>query len=132
MRCEVNAGVLLGVWGNDAEKPFEIKENLLAGGKWFASGPSTGGQDFVTVGQGVVVPAGAFGCVGTRSPFARKLVQNRHAGHGTGRFDAAQIPATASIIYEPGFIGGVWRIAAVQVGGSLGLLRSAVMQGLAV
>jgi len=51
----------------------------------------------------------------------------------SGDFDAGGMPTSAlswigapgRYLEEPGFIGGVWRIAAVQLGGTLGLLRAA-------
>ena len=38
---------------------------------------------------------------------------------------ASWIGTPGRYLEEPGFIGGVWRIAAVQLGGTLGLLRAA-------
>ena len=130
---DVDAGLLLGVWGAEGAVPLAIDGQTLVGGKRFASGLGSVARAIVTVGQGEGVRLALLDV----SDAARHLPDTwRKTGMRatvSGDFDAAGLPASAlrwigakgQYLHEPGFIGGVWRIAAVQVGGTLGLLRAA-------
>ena len=128
-----DAGVLLGVWGAEGAEPLAIKDGYLTGGKRFASGLGSVGQALVTVGDERGV---RLALLDVSDKARHRLATWRKTGMRatvSGNFDAQGIPASAlqwlgapgQYLEEPGFIGGVWRIAAVQVGGTLGLLRAA-------
>ena len=128
-----NAGVLLGVWGAEGAVPLAIKDGCLTGGKRFASGLGTVGQSVVTIGDERGV---RLALLDVSDKTRHRLATWRKTGMratASGDFDAEGLPASAlqwlgapgQYLDEPGFIGGVWRIAAVQVGGTLGLLCAA-------
>lgn len=133
VRQETDSGMLLGVWGAEGETPLSVEDGLLVGGKRFASGLGTVGKAVVTVGQGNTT---RLALLDVSDSNRQRLATWRKSGMRatvSGDFDAAGLPASAldwigspgQYLQEPGFVGGVWRIAAVQVGGTLGLLRAA-------
>ena len=130
---DVNAGVLLGVWGAEAADPLAVDGDVLTGGKRFASGLGTVGQAIVTVGQGSAVRLALLDVSDTARHQGATWRKSGMRATASGDFDASGLPASAlrwigapgQYLQEPGFIGGVWRIAAVQAGGTLGLLRAA-------
>ena len=140
IRCDVDGGILLGVWGAEGGIPLSVSGNVLTGGKRFASGLGAVGKAVVTVGQGDTVRLALLDVSdsGRHQPATWRKTGMRATV--SGDFDATGMPAAAlswfgapgQYLAEPGFIGGVWRIAAVQVGGTLGLLRAASdhLQGL--
>ena len=121
---------LLGVWGADGAAPLGLERGRLAGGKRFASGLGTVAHAVVTVGQGDAA----------RLALVDVSDSSRHR---PGTWDMAGMRATVSgdvdlsgleprwlggpgdYFLEPHFLGGVWRIAALQLGGALGLLGAA-------
>ena len=121
---------LLGVWGADGAAPLRLEGERLAGGKRFASGLGIVSHAVVTVGQG---DDARLALVDVSDP----------ARHRPGTWDMAGMRATVSgdvdlaglaprwiggpgdYYIEPHFVGGVWRIAALQLGGTLGLLGAA-------
>ena len=133
---DVHAGLapppgLLGVWGADGAAPLALGPgSRLAGGKRFASGLGCVAHAVVTVGQG---EAARLALVDVSDP----------RRHRPGTWDMAGMRATVSgdvdltglaprwlggpgdYFAEPHFLGGVWRIAALQLGGTLGLLGAA-------
>ena len=133
VRRDVNAGILLGVWGADATQPLSVEGDLIAGGKRFASGLGTVGQAIVTVGQGDAVRLALIDVSDKARHHGATWQKIGMRATASGNFDASGMSASAlrwigtpgQYMEEPGFIGGVWRIAAVQVGGTLGLLRAA-------
>ncbi len=140
LRRDVNDGVLLGVWGAEGAIPLFVDGDLLAGGKRFCSGLGTVGKAVVTVGQGDAV---RLAVLEVSDPCRHQPEAWRKTGMRatvSGDFDATGMLASSLCCFgapgryleEPGFIGGVWRIAAVQVGATLGLLRAAAdhLQGL--
>lgn len=133
VRSQTAAGMLFGVWGAEAAAPLRVDGAQLTGGKRFASGLGTVARAVVTVGEGAAVRLALLD-VTDRS--RHDLATWRKTGMratASGDFDASGLPADAlhwlgdpgQYLHEPGFIGGVWRIAAVQAGGTLGLLRAA-------
>lgn len=124
-------GDLYGVWGADGEQPVRWDGESLSGAKRFASG--------LGMVRRAVVPA-------RRADGGQQLLivevddPRRHrpedwdvSGMGdsrSGGFDCSGLagePLGAPDVYvsEPQFIGGTWRIAAVSLGGVLGLLERA-------
>lgn len=124
------AAALLGVWSADAADPARAVGGRLAGSKRFASGLGLVNHALVTVGN----------CDAERLALVDVLDPRRHR---PGTWDMQGMRATVSGdidltglvprwvgtpgIYtrEPSFLGGVWRIAALQLGGTLGLLAAA-------
>ena len=133
VRRDVNTNVLLGVWGADAVEPLAVDGDFLSGGKRFASGLGAVGQAVVTVGQGTSVQLALLDVSDKARHQGATWRKSGMRATASGDFDASGMPASAvrwigapgQYLEEPGFIGGVWRIAAVQAGGSLGLLRAA-------
>ena len=121
---------LLGVWGADGDPPTRLGATGLTGGKRFASGLGTVAHAVVTVGRDEA----------TRLALVDVSDADRHR---PGTWAMAGMRATVSgdvdltglaprwigdagdYFREPHFVGGVWRIAALQLGGTLGLLAAA-------
>lgn len=133
VRALTNAGALLGVWGAEGEVSLGVEGGRLVGGKRFASGLGTVSHAVVTVGKGEDV---RLALLDVSDPARHRPETWRKTGMRatvSGDFDADGLPASAlrwvgapgRYLEEPGFVGGVWRIAAVQLGGTLGLLRAA-------
>jgi hypothetical protein len=130
---DVEAGCLLGVWGAESAVPLAIEGPTLVGGKRFASGLGTVARAVVTVGQGDAVRLALLDVSDVARHRPETWRKTGMRATASGDFDATGLPASAlrwigargQYLQEPGFIGGVWRIAAVQVGGTLGLLRAA-------
>ena len=126
-------GALLGVWGAEGAVPLALDGERLAGGKRFASGLGVVSHAVVTLGQGEAV---RLALLDVGDPDRHRPGTWRKTGMRatvSGDFDAGGMPASAlrwvggpgRYLEEPGFVGGTWRIAAVQLGGTLGLLRAA-------
>ncbi|MGR3485625.1 MAG: acyl-CoA dehydrogenase [Paracoccaceae bacterium] len=121
---------LLGVWGADADGPCGVRDGRLTGAKRYASGLGTVSHAVVTVGRDADT---RLAVVAVDDP----------ARHRPATWDMAGMRATASgdidltglvpewiggpgdYLTEPQFLGGVWRIAALQLGGTLGLIGAA-------
>ena len=127
---------LFGVWGADGAIPLAVEGDRIVGGKRFASGLGTVGHAVVTLGQGETM---RLALVDVSDPSRHRVDTWTKIGMratASGDFDAAGMPASAlrwigkpgQYFDEPSFIGGVWRIAAVQLGGTLGLLHAAAGQ----
>ena len=133
VRRDCDAGLLLGVWGAEGAKPLAIDGDYLTGGKRFASGLGTVSRAVVTVGEGKAVRLALLDVSDTQRHRPETWCKTGMRATVSGDFDATGIPVSdllwlgepGQYLDEPGFIGGVWRIAAVQVGGTLGLLRAA-------
>ena len=121
---------IYGVWGADGEVSTRCDGATLTGGKRYASGLGVVTEALVTVGAGEDVRLA--------------LVDVRDAArHRPATWDMLGMRATVSgdvdlgglsprwvggpnvYFEEPTFLGGVWRIAALQLGGTLGLLGAA-------
>ncbi|PSK88454.1 alkylation response protein AidB-like acyl-CoA dehydrogenase [Limimaricola soesokkakensis] len=128
--AQMEEGWLFGVWGADGAKPVSATGDRLSGAKRFASG------------LGHVDRA----IVSARSPEGQRLfvVDARDAARHdpgvwrmsgmqqsrSGGFDCEGLPGRPlgePDVYtrEPHFLGGTWRIAAVTLGGIVGLLERA-------
>lgn len=120
---------ILGVWGADGEKPLRYADGRLVGGKRYASGLGTVERSVVTVageeGGGARLALVDVTDAGRHRPETWNMVGMRETLSGdidlTG-LPFAWIGAAGDYYLEPHFLGGVWRIAALQLGGTLGLL----------
>ncbi|EAR50271.1 Acyl-CoA dehydrogenase [Oceanicola granulosus HTCC2516] len=129
-RAEAARGRLFGVWGADGAEPVALLDGRLSGGKRFASGLGIVARALVTAGSGA---AQRLVLVDATDPGRQRPETWDMAGMQdtlSGDFDCAGLPAPEAALIgppgaygqEPHFVGGVWRIAAVQLGGALGLL----------
>lgn len=121
---------LHGVWGADADTPCTAdRAGLLRGRKRFASGLGVVRHAVVSVREGdgtrlALVPAhdrarhddASWSMTGMRATVSGTFDITGLEPVWLGRCDA--------YFEEPHFLGGVWRIAALQTGGTLGLLAS--------
>lgn len=136
--CRIADGALLGVWGADGAVPvtLETAAHLLKGTKCFASGLGTVTDALVTVNSGSEVRLALIDV--TDASRADPSTWDMHGMRPTasGSYDFTDLPADrASWIGEPGdylkephFVGGVWRIAALQAGAAAGLLDRAATE----
>ena len=136
MCAQAARGVLFGVWGADGGTPLAVCGGTLTGGKRFASGLGVVGRAAVTVGQGDAV---CLALLDVSDPSRQRFETWTKTGMratASGDFVADGMCASClqwigkrgQYLEEPGFIGGVWRIAAIQLGGTLGLLHAAARQ----
>jgi hypothetical protein len=128
--AEMDAGLLFGVWGADATPPVAAEGDRLTGGKRFASGLGHVDRAIVSARS----PAGQQLFVVDATDRARHEAGSwSMAGmqdSRSGGFDCDGLrgrPLGGPDIYtrEPHFLGGTWRIAAVTLGGTTGLLDRA-------
>lgn len=132
MRARIAQGAFLGVWGADGEVAVTLapEGDRLVGTKRFASGLGTVTHAVVTLDSGpevrlALVPAGD----PSRQDAGRWTMTGMRAT-ASGHVDLTGIPVSAitwigapgDYLHEPHFVGGVWRIAALQVGAAAGLL----------
>ncbi|MGR3496040.1 acyl-CoA dehydrogenase [Citreimonas sp.] len=129
VRCrqEMESGLLFGVWGADGPAPVTARAHRLSGAKRFASGLGLVDRAIVTAqtdeGQRLYAVD------------AQDRARHDHAAWDmagmrdsrSGGFDCAGLearPLGPPDVYtrEPHFLGGTWRIAAVTLGGTVGLL----------
>ena len=133
--AEIDAGALLGVWGADGDEPARLAADgrSLTGGKRFASGLGHVTRAVVTLGTGADV---RLALVDADAPDRQDLAGWSMTGMRasvSGNFDLSGLDRTAFQLFgapgdyhsEPGFVTGVWRIAAIQLGGTFGLLEAA-------
>ena len=129
-------GAFLGVWGAEGAVPLGMEGDRLTGGKRFASGLGVVTHAVVTLGQGEGVRLALLDVTDADRHRPETWRKTGMRATVSGDFDAAGLPAAAlrwigtpgRYLEEPGFVGGTWRIAAVQLGGTLGLLRAAAGQ----
>ena len=134
VRQDADNGLLFGVWGAEGAEPLAVRGAYLSGGKRFASGLGTVSRAVVTLGEGAAVRLAVIDVSEIARHSAETWRKTGMRATVSGDFNASGMPATAlqwlgspgQYLQEPGFIGGVWRIAAVQVGGVLGLLRATI------
>ncbi len=130
---DADAGLLYGVWGAEGATALATDGPVLVGGKRFASGLGTVSRAVVTIGQGETVRLALLLVTDVARHRPETWRKTGMRATVSGDFDAGGLPldalhwigAPGDYLKEPGFIGGVWRIAAVQVGGTMGLLRAA-------
>jgi hypothetical protein len=131
----VSQGALLGVWGADGAAAVHPVPggDTLTGQKAFASGLGCVTHAIVTVSSG---PQVRLGLVDVRdmaradkSVWRMQGMRATASGHfsfdGIALRDVLWLGNPGDYLVEPHFIGGVWRIGALQVGGALGLLDAA-------
>lgn len=130
-----NNGELYGVWGADGQTPVFIdqEKGCLRGQKQFASGLGSLSWAMVTAKDAknltelYLVPVSDKKRIDRSSWAMTGMIAT---SSGTYDFDGLPldevIPVGKPGMYEvePHFVGGVWRIAAVQLGGIFGLLKS--------
>ncbi|WP_240778656.1 acyl-CoA dehydrogenase [Salipiger aestuarii] len=127
LRADLDAGMLYGVWGADATPPVCVREGQMHGVKCFASGLGVVDRAIVTVGRGETQ---RLYVVDATDPARHDLAAWNMSGmqaSRSGRFDCGGLrgePLGPLGCYtaEPHFVGGTWRIAAVALGGAVGLL----------
>lgn len=130
---QMDQGMLFGVWGADSEIPVTASGGQLSGAKRFASGLGYVDRAIVTAksadGQQLYVidahdpqrqDADAWNMVGMRPTRSGRFDCNGLRGQSLG--------APNVYMQEPYFLGGTWRIAAVTVGGTVGLLERAAVE----
>ncbi len=131
----VNDGAFLGVWGADGDTPVVPAPNgiSLTGSKNYASGLGTVTHAVVSVSSG---PQVRLGLVDVRDMSRadpscwrmqgmRATASGRYDFDGIAMGDILWLGGPGDYLKEPHFVGGVWRIAALQIGGAVGLLDSA-------
>jgi hypothetical protein len=125
----LNSG-LHAVWGADGDEPCTIKDGVLKGRKRFASGLGVVKHAVisVSVAEGTrlaVVPADDWA---RQHPETWTMTGMRATVSGdfdlTG-LEPVWLGGPDAWFEEPTFLGGVWRIAALQLGGAFGLLGAA-------
>lgn len=131
----VEGGAVLGVWGADGAVPVDLSAtgDVLVGHKIFASGLGTVTHAVVTVASGPQVrlalvdvrDAGRADASVWRMAGMQATASGRYDLDGIAAADVLWIGASDAYPTEPHFVGGVWRIAALQVGAALGLLERA-------
>ena len=121
---------LHGVWGADAGAPCGADADGLTGTKRYASGLGTVRRALVTVGrdEGTRLALVDAGNPARRRPARWDMLGMRATRSGEFVLDglgAEWLGGPGDYFREPHFLGGVWRIAALQLGGTLGLLGAA-------
>lgn len=134
----ITEGAFLGVWGADGQVPVtsDASGTSLSGIKNFASGLGTVTHAIVTVNSG---PQVCLALADVRA--AERADPSAWDMHGmkataSGTYDFTDLPESAfewigdagDYLKEPHFVGGVWRIAALQVGATVGLLDAAAAE----
>lgn len=126
----IGPGLILGVWGADGDDPARVEGAALAGTKRYASGLGLVTDALVTVGSGDAV---RLALVDVRDPRRHRpgtwtMQGMRATVSGDVDLDGLAprwIGGPGVYLVEPTFLGGTWRIAALQLGGTLGLLAAA-------
>ncbi|MCQ0090888.1 acyl-CoA dehydrogenase [Roseovarius sp. M141] len=131
-------GALLGIWGADGAVPVTLDATgkILQGGKCFASGLGNVSHALVTVDSGPEVRLALIDVsdVARADPSAWDMQGMRATA--SGNYDFTGLPADqvewignpGDYLKEPQFVGGVWRIAALQAGAAAGLLDVAATE----
>lgn len=131
----VAGGAVLGVWGADGETPVVVamNETSLSGQKTYSSGLGTVTHAVITVGSGPDVRLGLIDVRDLSRADASVWRMRGMRATASGHYDFEGIAIGAVLwlggpgdyLTEPHFVGGVWRIAALQIGAALGLLEAA-------
>lgn len=135
LRKLVSSGAVLGVWGADDAEPVAVDhaEGVLRGGKKFASGLGTVTHAIVLVTVDSQIRLALLDVTNFARQDAGRWQMAGMKATASGAFNCDGLPVSSFLwIGEPGdyfkephFIGGIWRIAALQIGGALGLLDCA-------
>ncbi|MDO5758554.1 MAG: acyl-CoA dehydrogenase [Rhodobacterales bacterium] len=134
----VKQGAMLGVWGADGPAPLVVSANgaMLQGGKTFASGLGVVTHAVASVGTDAGARLALIDVTDKRRQDASTWQMQGMKATVSGNFDFDGIPVrditwignAGDYFKEPHFVGGVWRIAALQTGGAVGLLERAAAQ----
>ncbi|MFW8637561.1 acyl-CoA dehydrogenase [Cribrihabitans pelagius] len=135
---EIANGAFLGVWGADGADPVTVGPtgSKLSGRKRFASGLGTVSHAVVTVNSGPEVRLALIGVgdLDRADPFDWDMQGMKATASGSYDFTGLAVDsigwigAPGDYLKEPHFAGGVWRIAALQTGGAVGLVDAASAQ----
>ena len=128
-------GAFLGVWGADGQLPVisDASGRSLSGTKNFASGLGTVTYAIVTVNSGPQVRLALVDVTDAERADPSAWDMRGMKATASGTYDFTDLPDGAfewigdagDYLQEPHFVGGVWRIAALQVGATIGLLDAA-------
>ena len=129
----VAKGAFLGVWGADGAEPVRVDGHALRGAKTFASGLGTVTHAIITIAGD---DAPRIGLIDVRDASRhhpddwamRGMRATRSGGHDFAGIEVDEVDwigAPGCYVTEPGFVSGVWRIAALQLGATFGLLDAA-------
>ncbi|MEP3530130.1 MAG: acyl-CoA dehydrogenase [Sulfitobacter sp.] len=129
----IKDGGLLGVWGADGGTPAKAEGSVLQGEKIFASGLGTVTHALISLNSGPEVQLALIDVTDPRRGDATQwdMLGMQATASGTYNFsglplgEEARIGAPGDYLKEPHFIGGVWRIAALQAGAAAGLIDAA-------
>lgn len=133
---QIAEGAFLGVWGADGQVPVtsDASATHLTGTKNFASGIGTVTHAIVTLNSGPHVRLALVDVTNIERADPSVWDMRGMKATASGTYDFTDLPEEAyewigspgDYLREPHFVGGVWRIAALQVGAAIGLLdRSA-------
>ena len=120
---------LHGVWGADGAVPCRVEDGAIKGRKRFASGLGVVRHAVVTIrdGDDTRLALVAADDPSRHDPAAWSMLGMRATVSGEFVLDGLEplwLGPPNAYFEEPGFLGGVWRIAALQAGGALGLLAA--------
>lgn len=123
-------GAILGVWGADGDTPVRIDGRHLSGSKRYASGLGTVTHALVTALDDKAVRLALVDVTdpARHRPESWDMLGMRATVSGDIDLTCLEplwVGAPDAYHTEPTFVGGVWRIAALQLGGTLGLLGAA-------
>ena len=129
----IEQGGLLGVWGADGDKGATFEADILQGEKIFASGLGTVTHALITLNSGPKVQLALVEVTDPKRGDASQWDMLGMRATASGRFDFSGMPAQekhligapGDYLNEPHFVGGVWRIAALQAGAGAGLIDTA-------
>jgi alkylation response protein AidB-like acyl-CoA dehydrogenase len=129
----VETGGALGVWGADDTTPVTLEADRLSGTKRYCSGLGVVQLAIVPVRLGetqqLVLASTADPDRADPASWAMHGMRATHSGRyrfdGMPITDADRLGHPGDYTREPLFLGGAWRIAAVELGGAFGLLEAA-------
>ena len=121
---------LWGVWGADGAEPLALREGRLVGGKRYASGLGIVARAIVTVPWEETSRLAVLDVTDTNRHRPETWRMSGMRATLSGDVDLSGLTphwlgGPGAYYQEPYFVGGVWRIAALQLGGTLGLLGEA-------
>lgn len=129
----IRRGGLLGVWGADGGTPATFEAGVLQGEKAFASGLGTVTHAVISLNSGPEVQLALMDVTDPERGDATRWDMLGMRATASGKFDFSGLPlkdenligAPGDYLKEPHFVGGVWRIAALQAGAAAGLIDAA-------
>lgn len=131
-------GALVGVWGADGAVPVALDASgkCLNGNKCFASGLGTVTHALVTVNSGPKVQLALVDVMDSARADPSTWNMQGMQATASGTYDFHNLPIDkiewignpGDYLQEPHFVGGVWRIAALQAGAAAGLLDMAATE----